>query len=69
MQWKDLIHFLLLNSDNSRAFLKSNTHCTKLLIDDYAKDGGKELFTKMLCVLIIAEVSEHEQQRNSLGEI
>ena len=27
----------------------SNCLCT---IDDYAKDGGEELFTKMYCVLI-----------------
>ena len=28
-------------------------HCRRdaLSIDDYAKDGGKELFTKMHCVL------------------
>ena len=26
--------------------------CEHAAIDDYAKDGGKELFTKMHCVLI-----------------
>ena len=42
--------FETLTKDNPKILMQSNFDFF-IRIDDYAKDGGKELFTKMHCVL------------------